>query len=148
MSAMSKEEKVYVSAGPIWLFCCEKPRPLLSTILKNLNPMDEPEGEFEAGASHWDAPNNRRKSVTISIQVSVNGNYKVPVTVPNASHFFEWFNPEGPTGDTLEEFAQQYAESEGAGEGVHVGMGDWSHTEIFAVQITDGKATLVSAGTA
>lgn len=31
------------------------------TILRNLNPMDEPEGEFEAGVAHWDAPNNRRK---------------------------------------------------------------------------------------
>lgn len=67
---------------------------------------------------------------------------------PRADHFWEWFNHDGPSGDSLEEFAKQYAESDGAGEDVNVGMGSWSHTETFAVQIADGKAALVSAGTA
>lgn len=67
---------------------------------------------------------------------------------PRADHFWEWFNNEGPMGDSLEEFAKQYAENDGAGEDVNVGMGSWSHTETFAVQIKDGAATLVTAGTA
>lgn len=66
----------------------------------------------------------------------------------DATHFFEWFNTDGPSGDTLEEFAKSYAESDGAGEDVHVGMGSWSHSETYMVQIKDGAATLVSAGSA
>lgn len=86
----------------------------------------------------------------LTVNIHKDGSFVIVAGVldPRASHFWEWFNNEGPMGDSLEEFARIYAELEGAADGVNVGTGSWSHSETFAVQIKDGQATLVSAGTA
>jgi hypothetical protein len=86
----------------------------------------------------------------LHISVAADGSYVIlsGTLDPRADHFWEWFNNEGPLGDSLEEFAKEYAESDGAADEIHVGMGSWSHTETFEVQIKDGSATLVSAGAA
>ncbi len=136
-----------------------------------LMPMPDGSGGFTIKSPHHDSPEDEREEAwkfealtdgekieftayddfgDLSVNIAADGTYTIVngVLDPRATHFWEWFNNEGPAGDTLAEFAKMYAESEGAADDVHVGMGSWSHTETFAVQIKDGAATLVSAGNA
>lgn len=67
---------------------------------------------------------------------------------PDASQFAEWFNPEGASGDTIEEFAKLYAETDGAADHIRVNQANWSHSQTFHFTIQGGKPVLQPAGNA
>lgn len=86
----------------------------------------------------------------IEMSIAADGTYEIHsgTVHPKATHFHEWFNVDAGWGDTIEEFAKNYAAETGTADRIQVGMADWSGSQTFSVKIEGGNASLDPAGVA